>query len=331
MILICSGKLWASERPRYGSFEEERSWPQVVERYEREGRLDLAQKEAESAIEENPLDVGALLLAARINMARLQWADAEERLRAAARLGARGEVTRLLMEVLSRQGKSAEAELAPVDEVPGDMRGLIAKMTPQNAREAMVELNRQRARGSHQALYWVARARAFRLMERPREALSALNRSLALDPDLDVARFEAARFWERRGRLNRAAEHLSYLVMTHPENARAAYRLVRLHLLRNRPDLAAQVLRVRQYLFPSEEWVANARARIAEHAKALKGPAFLGSCKRHTVAPGDTLQRIAQLYLGDANRWLELQRSRSGEKLDPLRLPIGLEIDVCTG
>ncbi len=330
ILIVAPGVRAAESRSApFSSFEEEQGWPRLVERYLKEGRLDLAQKEVEGGLATDSLNVGTLILSARISISRLRWSEAESRLREAIGLGARGEAHRLLQQVLAQQGKHEDLSDGLTYETSADLRGLILHMSARDAQQALVDLEKQRASRESDSLFWVAKARALRLLERPREALTALNRAIALAPDLDLARFEAARFWESRGRLNRAAEHLSYLVAIHPENARATYRLARIQMLRNRPDLAIQVLKVRQYLFPSERWITSIRERLQQHIRDTSGRPLLNRCQRHTIAPGDTLVRLAQDYLGDRTRWIDLQRSNRERLQNPRNLPIGLEIEIC--
>src|SRR5436305_3134160 len=49
----------------------------------------------------------------------------------------------------------------------------------------------------------------------------------------------------------------------------------------------------------------------------------------HTVRPGDTLEQLAEIYLGSARRWLEIARLNPGLG-DPRRLPPGRRLHILT-
>jgi nucleoid-associated protein YgaU len=50
--------------------------------------------------------------------------------------------------------------------------------------------------------------------------------------------------------------------------------------------------------------------------------------REHSLVDGDTLQRLAQRYLGDANRWPEIQVANSRLLANPDVLPIGKTIRI---
>ncbi|HEV7516764.1 MAG TPA: LysM peptidoglycan-binding domain-containing protein, partial [Thermoanaerobaculia bacterium] len=70
--------------------------------------------------------------------------------------------------------------------------------------------------------------------------------------------------------------------------------------------------------------------RIATPARAVEPPAATAALSRegvHIVRPGDTLEQLAEIYLGAARRWPELARLNPGIG-DPKRLPPGLRLRI---
>jgi len=50
--------------------------------------------------------------------------------------------------------------------------------------------------------------------------------------------------------------------------------------------------------------------------------------RTHTIKDGDTLMKLAQRYLGDAQRWRELYEANRSRIADPQLLPIGVVVEI---
>jgi phage tail protein X len=50
--------------------------------------------------------------------------------------------------------------------------------------------------------------------------------------------------------------------------------------------------------------------------------------RRHRIAEGDTLARLAEQYLGSRDRYLELFQANADVLFDPRLIPIGVEIVI---
>ncbi len=48
----------------------------------------------------------------------------------------------------------------------------------------------------------------------------------------------------------------------------------------------------------------------------------------HTVAPGDTLGKLAKEYLGDANRYMDLFNANKGVLTDPNMIKVGQKLTI---
>lgn len=334
--IMCASTALAGEG-RFPTYGEELRWLELTDKYLQEGRLDLAEQHLDEFLDKNGLNEDALILRARVHQARQQWERSETVLRKAMQLHRSPAASDLLRGALAQLGRWKDVkelqELSPEAErsisYESGAKELLSTMNAQNAAQVLSELTEKHAALQGEATYWVLRVRALSLLKRPREALTALKNALALEPDLEMVRMEAAKFWEHRGQLNRAAEHLSYLVATHPENAKAAYHLVRIQLRKGRSDIALRILRARQYLFPEEAWVKQARAGI-QTAVERSEIVPLGPCRYHSVTTGDTLEALSRRYLGDPARWQELWRSNRDILKDPNTLTVGIGLRICS-
>lgn len=317
----------------FQTFSDEQRWLKLTERYFEEGRYDLAQRHVEELLAANPLHQEALLYHARIAMARMDDRGAEMQLRRVIRIHPSREALQLLELCLERQGKFPENETrhegsGSEGRAPEEMVEQYKQLTSENAPNLLRNSLRWPSGFRKLGSYWALRAKANRLQRRNKEALAALRRALSYAPDNALVRFETARFWESQNRLDRAAEHLGYLVAIQPENAKAAYHFARLQMLRNRADLAAHALRAREYLFPDEHWIAESRNRFIAKIDETPGPLFV-RCEQHTIAPGETLEGLSASYLGSPARWEEVFHSNREIIEDPDLLPVGLRIQVC--
>lgn len=67
-------------------------------------------------------------------------------------------------------------------------------------------------------------------------------------------------------------------------------------------------------------------ARRPVTSKSLSAPSTQQLVREHCLVDGDTLQRLAQRYLGDAHRWPEIQHANAALLTNPEVLPIGKTI-----
>jgi nucleoid-associated protein YgaU len=48
----------------------------------------------------------------------------------------------------------------------------------------------------------------------------------------------------------------------------------------------------------------------------------------HTVASGDTLSKLAKIYLGDANRYTEIFKANSDQLTNPDQIKVGQKLKI---
>jgi len=70
------------------------------------------------------------------------------------------------------------------------------------------------------------------------------------------------------------------------------------------------------------------RKEPAQPEKVEPRPGTAGKSERHRIVDGDTLHKLAQAYLGDRDRYLDIFQANRGVLSDPRLLPIGVELAI---